>query len=178
MSLDLALLVFHRTEGADYAYSNVHDAVGEVPWTGEIAFAEHHRHDRMVVRGTIAGHYVDVDGEGDVTGKRAVHGAEAGAAAGALLGPPGFAAGMVAGAAVGGLTQARSVPEFHSARVDELRSEVPQGHSAVVLLAPPGEVDEMVAAFGGEEGTLVRHYLSPEAAKVLEDAVSGSPPAA
>src|SRR5881275_1980366 len=107
----------------------------------KLAFAEHHRHDRMVIRGTVAGRYVDVDGEGDVTGKKAVHGAEAGAAAGALLGPLGVAAGMTAGVAIGGLRQARSVPEFHSALVDELRAEVPKGGSAVVLLAAPEAVE-------------------------------------
>jgi uncharacterized membrane protein len=178
MSLDLAVLVFHRTEGAELAYSNVHDAVGQVPWEGEIAFAEHHRHGRIVVRGTIAGRYVDVDGEGDVTGKRAAHGAEAGAIAGVPLGPPGMAVGMVAGAALGGLSQARSVPEFHSALIDELRKEVPQGQSAIVLLGAPADVEAMLGAFEEEKGSLVRHHLSPEAAQVLKDAVSESPPAA
>jgi hypothetical protein len=36
------------------------------PWVHEIAFVEHHRHDRIVVRGTFAGRYVDVDDEADV----------------------------------------------------------------------------------------------------------------
>jgi uncharacterized membrane protein len=178
MSLDLAVLVFRHTSGADYAYANVHDAVGDADWMRKLAFAEHHRRDRMVVRGTVAGRYVDVDGEGDVTGSDAVHGAEAGAAAGALLGPPGFAAGMVAGAAIGGLEQARSVPEFHSALVDELRTEVPKGGSAVVLLADPAAVQTMIAAFTEEKGTLVRHHLSDEASQVLEDSVRDAPPAA
>jgi uncharacterized membrane protein len=107
-----------------------------------------------------------------------VHGAEAGAAAGFVLGPPGFAAGMVAGAAIGGLLQARSVPEFHSALVDELRTEVPKGGSAVVLLDEPDGVEAMIAAFADEKGALVRHYLTEEGSRVLEDAVRDAPPAA
>src|SRR3954470_21148373 len=113
MSLDIAVLVFRHTSGADHAYANVHDVVGDAGWMHKLAFAEHHGNDRMVIRGTIAGHYVDVDGEGDVTGSKAVHGAEAGAAAGALLGPPGMAAGMVAGVAVRGPRQARAGPRGH-----------------------------------------------------------------
>jgi hypothetical protein len=33
----------------------------------------------------------------------------------------------------------------------------------------------MVAAFEGRGGRLVRHHLSPEAARALEGAVAGSP---
>jgi hypothetical protein len=36
----------------------------------------------------------------------------------------------------------------------------------------------MVSAFEHHGGRLVRHHLGPEAAKALEDAVAGSPPAA
>ncbi len=178
MSLDLAVLVFPHTSGADYAYSNVRDAVGEADWMRTLAFAEHHRHHRMVIRGTIAGRYVDLDDEGDVTGSHTVHGTEAGAALGALLGPAGLAAGMAAGAAIGGIRQARSAPEFHSALVDELRTDVPEGRSAVVMLAYPAVVQTMIDAFTNEKGALVRHHLSDEESQVLEEAVRDAPPAA
>jgi hypothetical protein len=59
MSLDLALAVFPHIEGADHAYADVLDAVGDVPWVHEIALVEHHRRDRLVIRGTFAGRYVD-----------------------------------------------------------------------------------------------------------------------
>jgi len=42
------------------------DAAGQAsddPWAKEVAFVEHHRRDRIVVRGTFAGHYVDADDE-------------------------------------------------------------------------------------------------------------------
>jgi hypothetical protein len=60
MSLDLAPLVFHHIE--------------------------HHRHDRIVVRGTFAGRYVDRDERGDVISKRTAEGALTGAMVGCVEG--------------------------------------------------------------------------------------------
>ena len=141
----------------------------------EVSFVEHHRHDRVVVRGTFAGRYVDVDERGDVIGKRTGEGALTGALVGTLFGPPGFAFGLVAGASAGGLSEADRAPHLHDAFLDEIRSEVPQKSSALLLLAAPEHVDAMVAALDGHGGRLVRHHLSPEAALALEDAVAGHP---
>jgi uncharacterized membrane protein len=178
MSLDLALLVFDHTNGAERAYADVLDASADASWVNEIAFVEHHRHDRIVVRGTFAGRYVDVDDAGgDVIGKRTAEGALTGAVVGAFFGPPGFAAGLVAGGAVGGYDEASHVPHLHDAFLDDVRAEVPEKSSAVLLLASPEHVDAMVAAFGGR-GRLVRHKLSAQAALALESAVAGDPRAA
>ena len=176
MSLDLALIVFDQAEGAERAYANLPGASAPAPWVHEIAFVEHHRHDRIVVRGTFAGRYVDVDERGDVIGKRTAEGALTGAVAGAFFGPPGFAVGLVAGGTAGGLDEAAHAPHLHDAFLDEVRAEVPEKSSAVLLLASPEHIDAMVAAFEGR-GRPVRHHLSPEAAKALEGAVAGSPPA-
>jgi uncharacterized membrane protein len=178
MSLDLALMIFDRVEGAERAYSNVIGASHDAPWVHEIAFVEHHRHDRIVVRGTFAGRYVDLDDQGDVIGRRTAEGALTGAVAGAFFGPPGFAAGIVVGGAAGGLSESEDAPHLHDALVDDVRSEVPEKSSAVLLLASPEHADAMVAAFDGSGGRLVRHHLSPDAAPALESAVAGRPPAA
>ena len=105
MSLDLALMVFHRIEGAEHAYAGLLEVAGQPPWVHEVSFVEHHRHDRIVVRGTFAGRYVDVDERGDVIGKRTAEGALTGAAAGLFFGPAGLAVGIVAGGAVGGMSE-------------------------------------------------------------------------
>jgi uncharacterized membrane protein len=178
MSLDLAWMTFDRVEGAERAYSNVIGASHDAPWVHEIAFVEHHRHDRIVVRGTFAGRYVDLDDQGDVIGRRTAEGALTGAVAGAFFGPPGFAAGIVVGGAAGGLSESEDAPHLHDALVDDVRSEVPEKSSAVLLLASPEHADAMVAAFDGSGGRLVRHHLSPDAAQALESAVAGRPPAA
>ena len=175
MSLDLALLVFDRVEGAERAYAAMLETAGTPPWVHEVSFVEHHRHDRVVVRGTFAGRYVDVDERGDVIGKRTSEGAITGALVGTLFGPPGFAFGLVAGASAGGLSEAEQAPHLHDTFLDEIRSEVPQKSSALLLLAAPEHVDAMVAALDGHGGRLIRHHLAPEAALALEDAVAGHP---
>ena len=177
MSLDLALIVFDHAEGAERAYANLPGASAPAPWVHEIAFVEHHRHDRIVVRGTFAGRYVDVDERGDVIGKRTAEGALTGAVAGVFFGPPGLAVGLVAGGTAGGLSESKHVPRLHDAFIDDVRAEVPEKSSAVLLLASPEHADAMVSAFEPHGGRLVRHHLSPEAAKALEGAVAGSPPA-
>ena len=175
MSLDLALMVFGHAEGAERAYADLRGVSADAPWVHEIAFAEHHRHDRIVVRGTFAGRYVDVDEQGDLIGKRTAEGALTGAVVGVFFGPPGLAVGLVAGGTAGGVREADQVPHLHDAFVDDVRAEVPEKSSAVILLASPEHVDAMVAAFEGRGGRLVRHHLSPEAARALEAAVVGRP---
>ena len=174
MSLDLALMVFDHIEGAERAYAHVLETSGQPVWVHELAFVEHHRHDRVVVRGTFAGRYVDVDERGDVIGKRTGEGALTGAVAGLFFGPAGLAVGLVAGATAGGLSEAERAPHLHDAFLDEVRAEVPQRSSALLLLASPEHVDAMVAALEGR-GRLVRHHLTPDEARALEAAVAGHP---
>jgi uncharacterized membrane protein len=178
VSLDLAVLVFPHIETAEHAYADVIEAIGDAPWTHEVAFVEHHRHDRIVVRGTFAGRYVDVDDEGDLIGKRTAEGALTGAVVGVLFGPAGLAVGIVGGGVAGGVAEAGHIPELHGTFFDEVRADVPEKSSAIVLLAAPEHADAMVTAFAGHGGRLVRRSLSPEAARALEAAVAGSPPAA
>src|SRR4051794_15363108 len=120
MSLDLALIVFARIERAEHAYASVLETSGAGPWVHELAFVEHHRHDRIVVRGPFAGRYVDVDDRGDVIGKRTAEGALTGGVAGLFFGPAGLAVGLVAGAAAGGLSEADHAAHLHDAFLDEI----------------------------------------------------------
>ena len=73
------------------------------------------------------------------------------------------------------MSEAERAPHLHDAFLDEIRSEVPQKSSALLLLAAPEHVDAMVAALDGHGGRLVRHHLSSDAALALEDAVTGHP---
>jgi uncharacterized membrane protein len=175
MGLDFALMVFKHTDGAERAYSDAVSQMSGEPWAQEIAFVEHHQRDRIVVRGTFAGHYVDADDDGDFIGGKTAEGAIAGGAAGLPFGPAGLAVGMVAGGMAGGIANEHSGPQLRSALFDELRDEVPEGSSAVILMAGSEDVDAMVSALGGHDGRLVRHHLTPEGAGVLTSAVAGSP---
>jgi hypothetical protein len=62
---DIAVLTFPRTVGAEHGFADVRDDLGQRPWLREVAFVERHRHGRIIVRGTFAGRYVDVDGTSD-----------------------------------------------------------------------------------------------------------------
>lgn len=176
--LDLAIVVFDHTEGADHAYARVLEGAADAPWIHHVALVEHHRHDRIVVRGTFAGRYVDIDERGDVIGRRTGEGALTGAVVGLFFGPMGLAVGLVGGGVTGGLVQEHKAPQLHDAFIDEVRAGVPERSSGVLLLAGPEHVDAMFAAFEGGHGRFVRHHLTPETALALERAVAGSPPVA
>ncbi len=176
--LDFALMVFEHTGGAEQAYSRAPTEVDGVRWSQEVAFVEHHRRDRIVIRGTVAGHYVDADDDADFIGTKTAEGAIGGAVVGtAVAGPLGLATGFVTGGIAGGFAEEHSGPRLRSALFDEVRIEVPEGSSAVILFAPPEHVDAMVAAFEGQDGRLVRHHLTAEQAEALKAAVAGSPSA-
>ncbi len=176
--VDFALMVFEHTGGAEEAYSRAPRSVAGVTWADRVAFVEHHRRNRIIVRGTFAGRYVDADDEEEFIGKKTAEGAIAGGAVGVLFGPAGLAVGLVGGGLAGGVAQERSSPHLRSAFFDDVRREVPEGSSAVIMMASPDLVDAMVGALEGRGGRLVRHHLSDVEAKALEDAVAGDPEAA
>jgi uncharacterized membrane protein len=176
--LDFALVVFHGIEAAEEAYSRAPRELNGVAWAPEIAFVEHHRHDRLAVRGTFAGHYVDADDAEAFIGPRTAEAAIGGAAVGAVLGPPGFVVGLVGGGLAGSVSEEHASAHNRSAFFDQVRAEVPERSSAVILMAPPEHVDAMVGALDGHGGDVVRHSLTPEAVAALQAAVATSPSAA
>ena len=175
---DFALVVFDRTEGAERAYADAPKRVRNINWAQDVAFVEHHSHDRLVIRGSFAVHYVDADDYDGFIGARTAEGALAGGGAGLLFGPPGLAAGFVAGGIAGSVSTEHAGPRLRSALFDKLRAEVPEGSSAIIQLAPPEHADAMVDALDAQGGRIVRHRLEPEMARALEDAVAASPAAA
>jgi uncharacterized membrane protein len=178
MSLDLAVMIYRHIDDADHAYADAVVAERDAAWLREATIVEHHRHDRIAVRGTVAGRWVDADDEQDVIGKKTVEGALTGAVAGLVFGPAGMAAGMAAGGAAGGVAQSDSGRHLHGSFFDEVRADVPPKSSAIVLLAAPEHVDEMVSALEGRHGgRLVRRNLTDETAAALREAVAADPPA-
>jgi uncharacterized membrane protein len=175
---DFALVVFDHTERAERAYADAPKRARDIDWAQDVAFVEHHSRDRLVVRGSFAGHYLDADDEDEFIGPWTAKGALAGGAAGLLFGPAGLAAGLVAGGIAGGVATEHSGPGLRSALFDKLRTEVPEGSSAIIQFAPPEHVDAMVEALEAQGGRLVRHRLEPETASALEHAVATSPAAA
>jgi uncharacterized membrane protein len=176
--LSFAILTFAHPDGAERAFAKLGPEHEDAPWLHALAFVERRRRERIVVRGTFAGHYLDIEDEGDVLGRDTVIGALTGAVIGAAFGPPGFAAGLVAGASIGGFVQASHVPEFEGELFEQIRVHVPQGSSAIALLAAPEHVDAMLAAFADADGHPYRRILTEGQVAVLQTAVARAPMAA
>jgi uncharacterized membrane protein len=177
MSLDLAVLSFRTLEGAEQAFANVRDHPGDAPWLHEVAFVEHRRSERLIVRGTLAGHYLDAEEDGDVMGPSTAAGALTGALAGGVFGPPGFAVGLVSGAAAGGMQSAWEAEPLQGELFTEIRKSVPTGESALVLLAERRHVDAMIDALRDTGARVaIRRTLSDDAVAALETILAEAPP--
>jgi uncharacterized membrane protein len=143
----------------------------------EVGFVEHRHNGRLRLRGTFAGHYLDVDESDRVDQKGGAEGGIAGGLIGVLGGPPGIAVGLLVGALIGAQTGAPDEIEAEPrALADQLRDAVPNGSSAVVLIARAPDVDEMMAALGESAQAVSRQALSAEQAAALEASLSTAPP--
>jgi uncharacterized membrane protein len=176
--VDAAIMSFDHIEGAEREYASARDRFAGAPWLDKVAFVEVHHRDRIVVRGTILGHWVDIEDEGDFIGRDTAVGAIAGVLVGLALGPPGWAAGFVAGGLVGGVEEANHIPTLRGPAFDEIRKDVPKNSSAVLLVSEAPDVDDMIAAFRDRPGRLARYRLSPDAMGELESALANAPAAA
>jgi len=143
-----------------------------------VGLVEHHHSGHLVLRGTFAGHYLDVDESDRVSQKGAGEGAVAGGLVGVLLGPPGIAVGLMVGGIIGSHfgvpTDVEAEPQ---ALADRLRAAVPRSSSAIVLIAVAPDVDEMLAALGDDAQGAVRQTLTAEQEAKLESSLSAAPPA-
>jgi uncharacterized membrane protein len=180
VGLDLALVGFDGEGTAVLRYAAAKDrSGGEARWAQEVGFVEHHRHGHLLLRGTFAGHYVDVDESDHVSQKGAGEGAVAAGLVGALLaGPLGIAVGIMVGGIVGAEAGTASDSEAEPQLLAEkLRDAVPRGSSAIVLIASSAEVNEMLAALGDDAQSVTRRTLTADEAAELELALSAAPPA-
>jgi hypothetical protein len=130
---ELAVLTFDGRNGAEQAFAGVRGAGAGSGWMRELAFAECHRHGRVVIRGTVGGRYVD--------------------------------------------EQDLAVAEGETPLLAELRADVPEGSSALVAYAPPGDVDDLVRAIGDRSHELHRHSASAAEVSALGLAVADAPAA-
>ncbi len=178
MALELAIARFDDEGTAVMRYQAAkEESAGQARWTREVGFVEHHHSGRMLLRGTFAGHYLDVDENDRVSDVGAGTGAAAGGLVGALLGPAGIAFGLVAGGMLGShANSGRVVEQEPEALAEQLREAVPRSSSALVLIAPSEDVTEMLAAVGESSVGVVRQSLTAEQEAQLQDALSDAPP--
>ncbi len=178
MDLDVALVRFDgRNAASDAFYSASGRAAPDAQWVREIGFVEHHHNDHLTLRGTFAGHYVDMEEGHQVSETGTVGGFAGGMVLGALLGPAGMAAGMIAGAVIGSQVGEPSETDPEpQVLVDRIRDVVPRSGSAIVLIAPPVDVENMLAALGGD-GDVVRRSLTADEVAALQSSLSQTPAA-
>lgn len=173
----MALALFDGEGTAVLRYADAKQAGGDPRWAREVGFVEHHHGGRMLLRGTFAGHYLDVDESDHFSQRGAGGGAVIGGLAGALLGPVGIPVGFIVGGVVG--SQAATPGEIEAEPellAEQLRAAVPRSSSAVVLIAPAKDVDEMVAALGPAAREIARATLSPEQEAALAQSLGEAPP--
>jgi uncharacterized membrane protein len=183
VSLDLAVVRFGGEGTAVERYAAARDRSTtrlldspQPQWLRDVGFVERHHSGRLLVRGTFAGHYVDVEESDTVSQKGAGEGAASGGILGALLGPPGIAVGLLLGTIVGSLLgNMREVEDEPEAFVAQLRDAIPRSSSAIVTIAPAPEVDEMLAALGDGADDIVRRTLADDEAAALEASLSSTP---
>jgi uncharacterized membrane protein len=176
---ELAVLTFDHIEGAERAYADARGRASDVSWLREVAFVECHRHGRIVVRGTFAGHYLDVDDVADAIGHDTAVGAVAGAVVGLAFGPPGFAVGLAAGGIAGGVHESTAhAPEEDGALFDEIRHDIPEGSSGIVALVSADDSAALIEALHERATRLTHHRLSDAEAATLQAAVVQAPPTA
>jgi Protein of unknown function (DUF1269) len=180
VDLEFALAPFDGEGTATERFADARDRSGaDAPWARKVGFVEHHHNGHLLLRGTFAGHYVDVDESDHVSEKGAGEAAVAGGLVGAFLGPAGLAVGLVLGGIVGSqLGNPKETEAEPQLLVEQLRAAVPQSCSAVVLIAAARDVDEMLTAIGEGPRAAIRQTLTADQVAALEASLSTTPPAA
>jgi uncharacterized membrane protein len=174
--MELTVVDFKGRSAAALAFGALHERAGDAHWKREVALLEHHRNNRIALFGMVAGHYVSADEEDHLSKKGAVVGGLIGAALGVALGPPAVAAGFVAGGAIGAeFASPDEVEKQPGALVERLRAEVPQGHSAIVMLAEPDHVEQMLAVLAPLDADVRRETLSNEELGAIDEALRYAP---
>lgn len=175
--MDVALLTFDGVGTAVDAFADARDRSGVTGgWADHVGFVEHHEDDHLVLRGTFAGHYVDVNEAARTSEEGAARGWRTGALMGFLLTPVGLAVGSVLGAAVGSQEGEASERDSEPTLVaTKLRAAVPAPGSGVVLVADAGVVDEMLSAFDLGDAGVTRRTLSDQELAEIAVALSDEP---
>jgi hypothetical protein len=166
---------FSRIDGAERAYADARDRDPGARWMSDAALVEVHRDGRIVIRGTVLGHYLDVDGEGDVIGPDTGRGAVVGGALGILLGPAALADGLVGGATVGGAVEASHGTKQQGPAFDAIRQHLPEGGSAVVVVSDVERVHAMFGALAVGAEQSAQYPLGVAAEAELRSALAEAP---
>ncbi len=164
---DLIVLTFDETHGAQHAMAAVRDlAELDHAWVDDIAIVERHRSGRISTHTT----------HGSVTAG-AFFGGLTGMLIGLLFPPFGFLALFAVGAGAGALTQ-RLIKEtgLDKGMLEEIKTALRKGTSALIMIGAEGDVDEMAHAFDTYgPSSVIRRPLSSETVDGLRNTMERSP---
>ncbi len=151
--MELIITVYNDTEQARRTLSDIKQAGGEGNF--EIKNAA------VLVKDEKG--RVRTDETEDVkAGHGALFGAVTGALIGLLAGPAGAITGAIAGAATGGVTASMVAMGFSDDQLAELRTSMPAGSSALVVLIEHKWVEKLVEELENRQGKLFRHEVAPD----------------
>lgn len=153
MALELAVVPYPGRSEAESRFGTLRERAGDEPWTHEVALVEHHHNDRIILHGTVAGRFVSVSEDDHFSQPGAAKGAAIGGLIGLVFfgGPAGLAPGLVVGTVVGGsLAEPTEVEDAPGPLLEHLRTAVPTGGSAILLVGEADHVDALLETAGPE----------------------------
>ena len=186
--MEIGILVFDGKHTAEDALNEVFDAEADRrPWLHDVGVIARPVVGRLTIRASYPENKNAVYREGDFAKRAGDFSAYTGYMLGALAGP--FRQSLVALAAGDAVQERVAEREKKLFRIDELKELLPRASSALVLIAEPPIIDEMVAAFGkydpmktvrravGRELQRRLKALREQALEQLEQEVAGGEPA-
>jgi uncharacterized membrane protein len=179
MALDLAVVSFDGTNAAALAFEAARErSSASAGWVRRVGFVEHHKNGHLVLRGTFAGHYVDIDEALHVSQRGAAEGWAIGGLVGVLGGPLGVVLGMTLGGVIGSqVGKPGEVDPEPALLADQLRAAVPRGSSAMVVIADAQDVDALLAAVDDPGAHVTRKTLTPQEVVALQASLRDAPEA-
>jgi uncharacterized membrane protein len=161
--LELIVLRFVEPGGAAAALRALqYNPAPHRRWVEEAAVVERQGSGRVSIRGTFAGHNRGGIAEADDTKAGIAVGAIGGGVIGVFFGPVGIIVGLFGGATLGGLFGSiRGGDTTEHAVFDKIKTQLPRGSSALMLLADADTIHESTT-FGVGEADQVRQVLADD----------------
>jgi uncharacterized membrane protein len=158
--MEIGILKFEGTHEAEDALKEVFDAEADRrPWLHEVGVVSRPLLGRLTIRASYP-ESREAYREGDIARRAGGYGAYTGYLLGALAGP--LRQAFFSVAASEAAEERVSEVEKKLFHIDQLKELLPRGSSAVILIAEPPIVDEMVEAFASYAPTVIRRDVAEE----------------
>jgi uncharacterized membrane protein len=165
--MEVCILRFDGADGADDALKQVINAQADRnPWLHDVGVVKRPLLGRISIRATFTDEQPVEVKQGDVAKKIAEAGSMTGYALGSLVGP--LHAEMAAMESESRATIEGVKLEKQLLRIDQIKSVLPRGSSALVLITTPDINDQFVGFFSQYSPEVIRRDVAQEVQKRLE----------